>query len=191
MSLNRWNIDLSWSLFLDRDGVINHRLPGDYVKSLEEFSFIQGVPEAIAIFSKMFSKVIVVTNQQGVAKGLMSAETLHRIHQFMVSEIEKTGGRIDLTLFAPHLESENNIMRKPNIGMALKAKRSFPDLRFRKSIMVGDSVGDMLFGKRVGMKTVLISNDSTLARNFHKIVDMQCSSLHELAEQLIVNNFSH
>lgn len=186
MNSNLWNIDHSWSLFLDRDGVINQRLPADYVKTHEDFRFIADAKEAIATLTKMFSRLIVVTNQQGVGKGLMTEETLQRIHQYMVSEILRAGGKIDLILFAPHLARENNIMRKPNIGMALKAKRSYPEIQFRKSIMVGDSIHDIIFGKRVGMKTVLIADDLVLSRKYHKIIDLRCGSLVEFAEHLTI-----
>jgi histidinol-phosphate phosphatase family protein len=152
-----WNIDSSWTLFLDRDGVINQRIMDDYVKTIEEFIFLNEVPEAIVHFSKIFGRIVVVTNQQGIGKGLMTESNLSAVHTYMIQEIEKLGGRIDAVYFAPQLAKENSAMRKPEGGMALKAKSEFPEIDFSKSVMVGDSDSDIEFGKRLGMKTVKIS----------------------------------
>ncbi len=75
--------DNDWTLFLDRDGVINQRIVGDYVKSPEEFQFIDGVPESISILNGLFRYVIVVTNQQGVGKGKMTGNDVEAVHHFM------------------------------------------------------------------------------------------------------------
>src|ERR1035437_2740686 len=157
MTLKNLNINKSWSVFLDRDGVINKRLENDYVKTLDEFEFIEGVPEAIKILSELFGKIIVVTNQQGVGKGLYSANDLNIIHHYMADEIEKHEGRLDKVYFSPHLAADNHHWRKPGIGMALQAKEDFPAIDFTKSLMIGDSLSDMQFGKNAGMKTVYIN----------------------------------
>ncbi|MFA5541921.1 MAG: HAD-IIIA family hydrolase, partial [Bacteroidales bacterium] len=101
------------TLFLDRDGVINTRLVDDYVKTWKEFEFIEGVLEAISIFSKEFDRIFIVTNQQGIGKGIMSEEDLDKIHSRMIEEIEAKGGRIDKIYFCKHLAKENHIDRKP------------------------------------------------------------------------------
>lgn len=152
------NINKNWTLFLDRDGVINKRLPGDYVKNVNEFEFLEGVRECVPLLNKIFAKIIVVTNQQGIGKGIMTEHDLHMVHQFMLSEIEKFGGKIHAVYFSPFKAEENHPMRKPNVGMALKAKEDFPEIEFEKSIMVGDSESDMEFGNRCGMKTVFIKH---------------------------------
>lgn len=143
MNLQELHIDKSWTLFLDRDGVINKKIDHDYVRSLEMFEWIDGSKEAIVSLSKIFGKIIVVTNQQGIGKGLMTEKDLDEIHSNMKSEIQNVGGRIDAIYFSPHLKEENNPMRKPGIGMLLKAKNDFHEIDFSKSIMVGDSVSDM------------------------------------------------
>ena len=153
------NIDKTWTLFLDRDGVINVRFPGDYVKRVAEFEFLPGVPEAIAKLSNVFGKIIVVTNQQGIARGVYSHEDLFEIHSHMKSEVEKYGGKITNVYYAPQSSKENSPMRKPGIGMALQAKKDFPEIDFAKSIMVGDTQSDMEFGKTAGMKTVFVGDD--------------------------------
>ena len=156
------NFDKSWTLFLDRDGVINHRIPGAYVRHWEEFEFMENVPKAIAIFSKIFGRIVVVTNQQGIGKGLMTSEELVALHDKMYREIMKAGGRIDAVYFCPKLATENPICRKPEVGMAYQAQRNFPEIDFKKSVMVGDSLSDMGFGSKVGMWNVLVeTNEET------------------------------
>ena len=149
-------IDTSWTLFLDRDGVINKKLEGDYVKSIDEFEFLPSTLEAIKLFSSRFHRVVVVTNQQGISKRLMTEDDLHKVHQHLLQEIQNFGGRIDAIYHAPQLAEENSNMRKPNIGMALQAKEEFPSIDFKKSIMVGDSTSDMEFAQNANMFAVLI-----------------------------------
>ena len=151
-SLQKYN-----TLFLDRDGVINHRLPGAYVSKSEEFQFFQGVPQAIAQLTQQFDYIFIVTNQAGIGKGLMTEEDLGKIHENMLLEIEAAGGQIDAIYHCPERSGSNHECRKPNPGMALQAQHDFPDVDFETSIIVGDSWSDMEFGKRLGMGTVLIS----------------------------------
>lgn len=150
-------IDKNWTLFLDRDGVINRRIPGGYVSKPGEFVFLPGVREAIRDLSKIFDRIIVVTNQQGIGKKIMTEKQLALVHHFMLEGIDSAGGRIDAIYHSPFLESDNNSFRKPGIGMALQAQHDFPEITFRKSIMVGDSASDIEFGKNAGMITVLVS----------------------------------
>lgn len=144
----------NWTLFLDRDGVINKRIVGDYIKKPEEFEFLPGVLDAMKLFAGMFKRIIIVTNQQGIGKNLMTEEDLKKVHHFMLNEIVAAGGRIDAIYHSPFLSAENSPFRKPQIGMALKAKEEFPGIDLGKSIMVGDSFSDMKFGKNAGMITV-------------------------------------
>lgn len=145
-----------WTLFLDRDGVINRRLPDTYVKSWNEFEFTHRCLEAMPIFKSMFEVIVVVTNQQGVGKGLMKAEELDAIHENMKNEIKKSGGNISKVYYAPGLRKDNPFTRKPNPGMGYEAKKDFPTIDFQKSIMVGDSFSDIEFGWQLGMKTIFI-----------------------------------
>lgn len=154
-----------WTLFLDRDGVISQRLPGDYVRKWEDFRFIGGVDESWKIFSGVFGRIIIVSNQQGVGKGLMTEQELHEIDRKMKLEIGNSGGRIDAAFYCTSLASANDPDRKPGIGMGLKAQALFPEIDFAKSVMVGDSESDMEFGKRLGMVTVFIGPDSDRVNN--------------------------
>jgi histidinol-phosphate phosphatase family protein len=159
MSLKNLNIDKSWSLFLDRDGVINKKLDNDYVKHWMEFEFLAGSMDALKTFNTVFGKIVVVTNQQGIGKGLYRTEDLELIHKNMVYELSYFGGRIDKVYFSPHLDSEKHPTRKPGTGMALQAQKDFPEIDFSKSIIVGDSMSDMEFGRALGMKTAYISEE--------------------------------
>lgn len=171
-------IDSSWTLFLDRDGVINRRLPDDYVKRVEEFEFLPMVLEAMSIFSRCFAHIVVVTNQQGIGKGLMGEEDLEAIHKHMLCEINLHGGRLDGIFHCPQLRDAVDNYRKPNPTMAYMAQQQFPDINMRKSIMIGDSVSDIVFGRNVGMSTIFIGSSNNDAD------DVFCS-LYEFAKTLI------
>lgn len=174
------NIDKSWSLFLDRDGVINKRIVGGYITNWEEFEFLPGVLEAVSIFSRYFKYIFIVTNQQGIGKGLMDLDDVNSIHTKMAKYLQENGGRIDAIYFCPDLATKNDNCRKPRISMAEKAKKNFPDIDFRKSVMVGDSVSDIKFGNNAGMKTVLHQSEEKITID----ADLTVSSLLEFAEML-------
>ncbi len=149
-------VDESWTLFLDRDGVINERLPGDYVKNVSEFVFLPGAELAIRALTMAFGRTVVVTNQQGIGKGIMTAEDLVAVHEYMLHHVSEAGGVIDRVYLCPELAGDNPKCRKPNTGMAEQAKRDFPEIDFQRAVMVGDSPSDMEFGDRMQMKTVFI-----------------------------------
>lgn len=149
-----------WTLFLDRDGVINKRLPDEYVKTPSEFEFIEGVAESLRILSAFFGRIIIVTNQQGIGKQLMTEQMLNEVHNQMINDIIRAGGKIDRIYFCPDLITDVNNCRKPGSYMALKAKLDFPEIDFTKSVMIGDSVSDIEFGKIVGMITIFIGCQS-------------------------------
>jgi histidinol-phosphate phosphatase family protein len=151
------HFDKNWTLFLDRDGVINERIPNDYVKLWANFQFMEGSLLAIQKLSKIFNRLIIVTNQAGIGKGIMTETQLMGIHSNMIKAIEKNGGRIDKIYHAPDHPLSPTTMRKPEIGMAELAKSDFPDIDFKKSVIVGDSVSDMQFGKKASMFTVFIT----------------------------------
>lgn len=177
-------IDKTWTLFLDRDGVINKRLHYDYVKNVSEFEFLPGVLNALKTFAAVFGKIIVVTNQQGIGKGIYTNKQLNEIHVLMVEQVHAAGGRIDAVFFAPNLASENSPMRKPGIGMALQAKAQFPEIDFSRSLMIGDSVSDLEFGRTAGMFTMYVYHDERLPAVHHALCDREIHSLAEAAALL-------
>lgn len=156
-----WNskIDKTWTLFLDRDGVINVRLVDDYVNNIGEFEFIPGVLDAFKIFAAKFGRIIIVSNQQGVGKGIMTMDDVNNVHDFMLKEIGNHKGRVDAIYVCPQLKSDPNNFRKPSPRMAYMAQHDFPEIDLEKSIMVGDMNSDMEFGKNCGMYTVFIGNE--------------------------------
>lgn len=176
------------TLFLDRDGVINERIPGDYVRNWDEFTFLDGVLEALNILARKFNRIVVVTNQQGIAKGLMTEEDLNKVHEQMVLEIQQSGGKIDKVYFCPLSEKLNPHCRKPNPGMAEQAQKDFPEIDFEQSIMVGDSISDIEFGKRLKMKTVFIQTKNDIKKDDLAVVQHQIDytffSLLEFAQNI-------
>ena len=180
MTLKNLNINKNWTLFLDRDGVINKKIDNDYVKQWIEFEFIEGVLDALKFLNTVFGNIIVVTNQQGIGKKLYRKEDLEIIHKNMLYEIAYHGGKIDKVYFSPYLKSENHPYRKPGIGMALKAKEDISTINFKQSIMVGDSMSDMEFGRNAGMKTIYISEEITE----NDKIDFNFKSLNEIVISL-------
>jgi len=175
-----------WSLFLDRDGVINRRIPDDYVKKPADFEFLPGVTEALARFAAMFRYIVIVTNQQGIGRGLMTVNELEQVHSKMLADIADAGGRIDKIYFSPDLKDSRSFTRKPAVGMGLKARKELVGLRFRESIMAGDTASDMLSGKRLGMTTVLISQDTSELRVCSEMADYSFPDLISFARALEV-----
>lgn len=148
-------IDNTWTLFLDRDGVINIDNIHGYILNWEEFRFSPGVFEAMAIVAPLFHKIVLVTNQRGVGKGVMQVEDLSRIHENMLKEITDKGGRMDAIYYCDATTNDHP-NRKPNPGMALEAQKQFPSIDLSKSIMVGNTGSDMEFGRAIGAYTVYI-----------------------------------
>jgi len=168
------------TIFLDRDGVINRRLPGAYVREWSEFHFLPGVPATIARLCTQFDRLVVVTNQQGIGKGLMTEDDLLEVHRQMIAALEHAGGRMDGVYYCPELAANPHNCRKPAPTMGYWAQRDFPDIAFEHSVMVGDSLSDMFFGKELGMLTVLITTKEEEAADLasaKKGIDLQFPSL--------------
>ncbi len=169
-------------LFLDRDGVINKRIVGDYVRNLSQWQWLPNSLEAIVILSQHFENIFVVTNQQGIGKGYFSAENVQDIFLFIEKNIAEKGGKIAAFYCCPHLKSENCDCRKPQIGMALQAKKEFPTLNFEHAVMVGDSLSDMQFGRNAGMKTIFITTDYQPKEEDMPLIDEIYPSLWDYAQ---------
>lgn len=176
-------IDNSWTLFLDRDGVINHEKKLDYILNWNEFKFYDGVKEAMNILDKYFDIIVMVTNQKGIGKQLMSVDDLNHIHKNMVTEIENSGGRIDRIYYCPDLE-DNSPNRKPNAGMAFQAKTHYPSIDFSKSIIVGNKPSDMKFGRNAGMHTVFVATTNPEVEHPNTLIDLRFDNLLAFAQAL-------
>jgi D-glycero-D-manno-heptose 1,7-bisphosphate phosphatase len=149
-------IDKTWTLFLDRDGVLNYEKKEDYIRNWSEFHFYEGVPAAIATLKPLFCRILITTNQKGIGKGLMTAKDLQSIHDPMLQAITNVGGKIDQIYYCPDL-ADDSPNRKPQPGMAFMAKADFPEINLAKSIMVGNRMSDMKFGRNAGMHTVFLA----------------------------------
>ena len=176
-------IDKTWTLFLDRDGVINVEKKDAYVLNAAEFIFSDKAQQAIEILSDIFGLMLITTNQRGVSKGLMMLEDLHDVHAYMLEEIADNAGRIDKIYFCVDLHNESP-NRKPNTGMALQAKKDFPQIDFSKSIMVGNKLTDMQFARKAGMHAVFIASTNPEIVFPHELIDARYNSLFEFAVAL-------
>jgi D-glycero-alpha-D-manno-heptose 1-phosphate guanylyltransferase len=176
-------IDKGWTLFIDRDGVINYEKKEDYIRNWQEFKFYEGAKDALKIFADKFGTIIVVSNQRGVGKGLMTEEDLFDIHKNMQVEIEEASGRIDGIYYCTAIDSKA-IYRKPNPGMAFSAKRDFPEIDLNRSIIAGNKPSDMLFGKYAGMYSVFIATTHPETPFPHPNIDLRFNRLSDFAKAL-------
>jgi len=179
------------TVFLDRDGVINRKPPeGDYVKSWKEFEFLPKAPEALRLLKEAGMRIIIVTNQRGIARGLMTERDLEEIHKRMLVELARLQASVDAIYYCPHEEGVCDC-RKPRVGLFRKAQQDFPDIDFSNSAVIGDSLKDMEAGTQLGSLTILIADETAkeklLKEAFAKgiRIDVIVSSLFEAAELLI------
>ena len=170
-------------LFIDRDGVINKRIYGGYITCIADFDLLDDFLNSIKTFSNHFKRIFVVTNQQGVGKGLMSLDDLSKIHEFLLREVEKYGGKIDAVYFCPDLKDAQNNCRKPGLMMAEQAKADFPEVDFSESIMIGDTKSDLEFAKNANMMSVLLLTEHSTQQEI-ALADMCINSLIELTNLL-------
>jgi D-glycero-alpha-D-manno-heptose 1-phosphate guanylyltransferase len=177
------NIKQGWTLFLDRDGVINYEKENDYILNWDEFEFYPGVTEAIQLLSEKFETIIVVSNQRGVGRGLMTEANLLDIQNKMKIEVEKDGGRIDKIYYCISTDAKN-FCRKPNPGMALQASKDFPAIEFSKAVMVGNKLSDMQFGRNAGTYTVYLKTTHPHQMLPHPDIDLSFNSLLDFAKAL-------
>lgn len=176
------------SLFLDRDGVINRRTVGDYIRRPADFEFEPGALEALRLLAGFFGRIVVVTNQAGVGKGLMRGADLAAVHRKMLAQVQRAGGRIDRVYHCPHPPDAGCGCRKPATGMALQAQADFPDIRFEHAWIAGDSLSDMQFGQALGMKTALIAGKTEETRVLSGLaVTERFASLREFSEFIAAN----
>jgi|SRR5215469_7896564 len=172
---------MSRAAFLDRDGVINRKAPdGEYVTRLEDFMILSGVPKAITMLNKAGFRVIVVSNQRCVAKGLITITGLEMLHQGMCDELATAGAMIDGVYYCPHEELPRCNCRKPAPGMLLRAAEE-RHLDLKMSWMIGDSESDIQAGKNAGCKTARVVGQDRIADS---IADVTALSLVEAIHRI-------
>ena len=177
------------TVFLDRDGVLNEKMPeGRYVTGWHEFHLLPGIPEAIARLNRAGLRVVVVSNQRGIALGLYTAADVESIHASLQNLLKTHGAHVDAFYFCPHDKQECNC-RKPLPGLFEQAAAQFPDLAAETSVMIGDSLSDIEFGRRLGMKTVFIQaapeRQKPGAHIAAEMADRRCPSLPQAVEILL------
>jgi D-glycero-alpha-D-manno-heptose 1-phosphate guanylyltransferase len=177
------SVDKSRTIFLDRDGVINHEKKNDYILNKKEFVFYEGAIEAIKIFTEKFARIFIVTNQRGIGKGLMTENDLAVIHSHMIKEIEKQGGKIAGIYYCTSLDNKHPD-RKPNPGAAFKIKRDFPEVDLSKTIMAGNKLSDMLFARNAGLYSIFTATTNPDTPFPHPDIDLRFDSLINFAKAL-------
>jgi HAD superfamily hydrolase (TIGR01662 family) len=175
-------INKTWTLFLDRDGVLNEEIKGDYVRNPSQLKIFNYVPDAIAKCNSHFANVIVVTNQRGVGKGLYTQDDVEMIHEKLYEVCEDNNAYIDAFYYSTALDASDS-SRKPNTGMAIMAQEDFPEINFAKSIMIGNNISDMQFGRNAGMKTVLVETTQTIEEP-NELIDLVVKDLKAFADML-------
>ncbi len=181
--LDKLHINHKWTLFLDRDGVINYEKKDDYIRHWNEFQFYPESLVALPILAQKFNKIIITTNQKGIGKGLMTDADLATIHTHMTNQIIAVGGRIDAIYYCSDLDN-SSVNRKPQPGMALQAKKDFPNINLKDAIMVGNRMSDMEFGRNAGMHTVYLATTHPEAPFPDNKIDYRFDNLFQFAQAI-------
>jgi len=176
-------------VFLDRDGVISKYTPNDYVKKWEEFVFLPNAIKGLKILNDAGYKIIIISNQAGVNKGIFSEEDLKDITDKMEELLKKKGIKIEKVYYCIHTDEENCNCRKPKPGLFFKAKEEIGNIDFSKIFFIGDSEVDVKAGKSVGTKTILVLSGKTESKeetkNWKIKPDYIVKDLKEAAEFIV------
>ncbi len=161
------------ALFLDRDGVIN--IEKEYLYRVEDVEFCDGIFELCRVYADLGYKIVVVTNQSGIARGFYSEEDLDILSVWMAREFESRGVVIDKTYYCPHLPSISGECecRKPKAGMLYKAAKEL-DIDLSNSIIIGDKERDVEAGFRAGLKECYLLSNRVYksAKNIQSLRDL-------------------
>ena len=155
------------TIFLDRDGVINKKRENDYVKNWSEFQFLPRVIDALKILTKNNFDLYIVTNQRGIARGLMSENDLAIIHERMQRELATHGVVINGIYYCPHNQDDGCNCRKPKPGLLLRAAREH-EINLKEAVFVGDSLSDLETGESSGCKTIILNSKKDLLEAVEK-----------------------
>jgi len=147
---------------LDRDGVINRRVPDGYVTSWEQFRFLPRSIDAIARLAKAGFRAIVISNQACVGKSLLTPEDLEVITARFLAEVERCGGRIEAVYYCPHREEDGCECRKPRPGLIVRAQKEH-GFRFSDTYLIGDSERDLLAARNAGCSAIMIQSETALS----------------------------
>ena len=149
------------AVFIDRDGTINVNV--EYLDNPDNFKMYPRVAEGIKLLQNNDFKIIVITNQSGIARGYFSEKTLEKIHQKMKNELSKKGASIDALYYCPHHPDDDCNCRKPKTGLFERAIRDF-DIDLNNSYIIGDRMIDVEAGHKIGLKTILVPEKKELVK---------------------------
>ena len=144
------------AIFFDRDGVINRQILGSYVTRWDEFHFLPGIAEALSELARLPVPIIVISNQAGVAKGLMNTADLSAITHRFVAELAQAGARIDAAYYCPHITEQGCPCRKPKDELLRRAARDWR-LDLPRSVFIGDSERDAVAARSAGCYPILLA----------------------------------
>ncbi len=176
-------------VFLDRDGVINRKLPeGEYVSAWHHFHPLPGAEEAIAALNRSGRVVIVITNQRGVALGRYTESDVRAVHEELQKHLNRSGAHVDAFYFCPHDKNECNC-RKPKTGLFEQALHDFPEASGKNSIVIGDSLSDIEAARTFGASSIFIEGDPQFqkagAEKARALADASSGSLSEAVTQFL------
>ncbi len=176
-------------VFLDRDGVINRKAPeGEYIHTWGNFEILPGVEEAIAAMNRSGRRVLVLSNQRGVALGLYTCADVDSLHLRLQQHLAEYGAKIDAFYYCPHDENQCDC-RKPKPGLFYKAFRDFPDANPANSLVLGDSISDIEAAHGLDMPAIFIEGDPTTqkagAGKAAMEADAVCASLLDAVNQYL------
>ena len=158
-----------WTAFLDRDGTINHKpAVGSYVLAPDQLRLLPGAGSAIRRLNQAGWRVVVVTNQRGIARGLISEDDLRRVHEHLLELLGDCGATVDGIYHCPHAIGVCDC-RKPGTGLLKRAQEDDPEITFERAVMIGDSQIDVDAGRAAGIKTVAIGSASGAS---HQVADL-------------------
>jgi histidinol-phosphate phosphatase family protein len=175
------------AVFLDRDGVINRRAAADaYIRNWSEFELIPGVVEALTALQEAGATLFVVTNQRGVARGLVEQRDLDDIHARLADLLAAAGVALDGIYTCPH-EIGACDCRKPDVGLFVQARAAHPWISFDESHLIGDSISDVEAGHRLRMRLWVVGDDAdsvrVLAEQRGMKIEVTAASVSELVEE--------
>jgi len=170
------------AIFLDRDGTIN--IDYDYIHTIDEFHFIDGVIETCAEFKKMGFLLVIITNQSGIGKGIFTIDQFNKLTEWMDWSFADRGVELDGIYYCPHAPEQGCNCRKPNPEMICAAASDL-DIDLNKSYMVGDKLSDVLAGNAARVKrTVLVRSGQPIGPGTEKMADWIIDSLVDLPDKI-------
>ncbi|OYU94488.1 MAG: histidinol phosphate phosphatase [Bacteroidetes bacterium B1(2017)] len=157
------------AVFLDRDGVINKEV-GDYIKRFEDFEILSHVRHGLKILTEAGFKLIIITNQGGIAKGMYTRHEMDKMHAYLAAELEPSGVVFTDVYFCPHHpQTSNCLCRKPESLLVEKAI-SKHDIDASQSYFIGDKERDIVCGEGAGVKGILIEPNEDWTPHVEKII---------------------